>query len=194
MSNRSRRTPRRPIIGANWEAQQPKLGRPFADRPRKATRIYLTARQREEWLALSEALAALGAARIDVADLAISHLEQSLNEIQRGLTGTDQVLPVGVTELRSLYFLLDLRSPSGDAKQYNITMLTKTREKMSVMTVRLQSVFRATWSQVYGLSIARLSQRLRDKRGRLDLGSELDSLEAVREYVLQPQQLAFNTD
>lgn len=192
MSHRSKRAPRRPIIGANWEAQPPKLGRPFANRPRKATRIYLTTRQRGKWLALTEALADLGVARIDVADLAISHLEQSLNEIQRGLTGTDQVLPVGVTELRSLYFLLDLRPPSGDAKQYNITMLTETREKMSVMTVRLQSVFHATWSQVFGLSIACLSQRLRDTRGRLNLSSELDSLEAMREYVLQPQQLTLN--
>ena len=137
---------------------------------------------------------ALGTARIDVAELAISHLEQSLNEIQRGLTGTDELLPVGVTDLRSLYFLLDLRPPIGESKQYNVTMLTSTREKMSVMTVRLQSIFHATWSQVFGLSIAHLSQRLRDSRGRLNLGSEVEDLEAVREYVLQPHQLAFNTD
>ena len=107
MSPRQRRAPRRRIIGANWEAQQPRRGRPPAARPRKATRVYLTSRQREHWLALTEAVAPLGAARIDVADLIISHLEQTLNDIQRGLTGSGQVLPVGVVDLKSLYFLLD---------------------------------------------------------------------------------------
>ena len=194
MSDRPKRSPRRPIIGANWEAQRPKRGRPFANRPRKATRIYLTPQQREQWLALSEAIGTLGAARIDLADLAISHLELALNEIQRGLTGSGEVLPVGVVDLKSLHFLLDLRPPSGEAKQYNITMLTETREKMSVMTVRLQSVFHATWSQVFGLSISLMFQRLRDRRGRLNFHSDFDSLEALREHLLQAQQLAFGAD
>lgn len=194
MSDRTKRSPRRPIIGANWEAQRPKRGRPFANRPRKATRVYLISQQREQWLALTEAVGALGAARIDVADLAISHLDLALNEIQTGMTGSGQVLPVGVVDLKSLYFLLDLHPPSGEAKQYNITMLTETREKMSVMTVRLQSVFHATWSQVFGLAIALLFQRLRDRRGRLNIHSEFDNLEALRDHVLQAQQLAFGVD
>jgi hypothetical protein len=194
MSERTKRSPRRPIIGANWEAQRPRRGRPFATRPRKATRVYLTPQQREQWLDLSEALGTLSAARIDVADLAISHLDLALNEIQRGLTGSGQVLPVGVVDLKSLYFLLDLRPPNGTTKQYNITMLTETREKMSIMTVRLQSVFHATWSQVFGLSITLLHQRLGSRRNRLNLSYEFDSYEALRNSVLQAQQLAFGME
>ncbi len=191
MSPRPRRAPRRRIIGANWEAQQPRRGRPPAERPRKATRIYLTARQREHWVALTEALAPLGAARIDIADLIIRHLEQELNDIQRGLTGSGQVLPVGVVDLRSLYFLLDLRPGAGETRQYTITMLTETRERMSVITVRLQSVFAATWSQVFGLGIELLFEQLADRRGQLGVVEQLEDLRDLWDYVLQPQQLQF---
>lgn len=191
MSPRQRRAPRRRIIGANWEAQQPRRGRPPVERPRKATRIYLTGRQREHWLTLTEGLAPLGAARIDTADLIISHLEQEMNDIQRGLTGSGQVLPVGVVDLKSLYFLLDLRPTTGETKQYTITMLTETRERMSVITVRLQSVFPATWSQVFGLGIELLFAQLADKRGQLSVVEQMEDLGDLWDYVLQPQQLQF---
>jgi hypothetical protein len=191
VSPRQRRAPRRLIIGANWEAQQPRRGRPPVERPRKATRIYLTGRQREHWLTLTEGLAPLGAARIDTADLIISHLEQEMNDIQRGLTGSGQVLPVGVVDLKSLYFLLDLRPTTGETKQYTITMLTETRERMSVITVRLQSVFPATWSQVFGLGIELLFAQLADKRGQLSVVEQMEDLGDLWDYVLQPQQLQF---
>jgi hypothetical protein len=191
VSPRQRRAPRRRIIGANWEAQQPRRGRPPVERPRKATRIYLTGRQREHWLTLTEGLAPLGAARIDTADLIISHLEQEMNDIQRGLTGSGQVLPVGVVDLKSLYFLLDLRPTTGETKQYTITMLTETRERMSVITVRLQSVFPATWSQVFGLGIELLFAQLADKRGQLSVVEQMEDLGDLWDYVLQPQQLQF---
>jgi hypothetical protein len=191
VSPRQRRAPRRRIIGANWEAQQPRRGRPPVERPRKATRIDLTGRQREHWLTLTEGLAPLGAARIDTADLIISHLEQEMNDIQRGLTGSGQVLPVGVVDLKSLYFLLDLRPTTGETKQYTITMLTETRERMSVITVRLQSVFPATWSQVFGLGIELLFAQLADKRGQLSVVEQMEDLGDLWDYVLQPQQLQF---
>lgn len=187
----SKRSPRRRIIGANWEAQRPRRGRPPADRPRKATRIYLNQQQRQSWLDLSEALAPLGARRIDLADLVINHLEQVLNEIQSGMTGEGQVLPVGVVDLKSLYFLLDLKPPRGETRQFNITMFTESREKMSVMTIRLQSVFRATWSQVFGLGIELLVQQLTNSRGRLGLAEDMDSLEDLTEHLFQPKQLQF---
>ncbi len=187
----SKRSPRRRIIGANWEAQRARRGRPPANRPRKATRIYLNRKQRKSWLDLSEALAPLGASRIDVADLVISHLEQVLGEIQSGMTGGGQGLPVGVVDLKSLYFLLDLRPPTGETKQFNITMFTESREKMSVMTIRMQSVFRATWSQVFGLAIELLVQRLSNSRGRLGLAEEMDSIEDLKDHLFQPQQLQF---
>jgi hypothetical protein len=193
VSGQRRRVPRRRIIGANWEAQQPRRGRPPAERQRKATRIYLTKKQRAHWLDLVEVLASLGAARIDVADLAISYLEQVLNEIQSGLTGESQVLPVGVVDLKSLYFLLDLRPTTGEAKQFTITMFTETREKMSVMTVRLQSLFRATWSQVFGLAIELFYQRLSMKGGRLNVIEQMEDLDSFRDHILRPQQLEFST-
>ena len=192
MKTRQRRAPRRKIIGANWEAQRPRRGRPPASRPRKATRIYLTQRQREHWLALTEAIAPLGAARIDVADLIISYLEDTLNDMQSGLTGTGQILPVGVVDLRSLYFLLDLKPPAGATSQFNVTMFTETREKMSVMTVRLQSVFRTTWSQVFGLGIELLYQKLSDGRGRLSKVEEENSLQDLKAQLFQPRQLQFD--
>jgi len=193
MSTGRKRAPRRKIIGANWEAQQPRRGRPPADKPRKATRIYLTPKQREHWLALAEALTPLGAARIDVADLIITHLEHNLYNIQNGLTGgSGQVLPVGVVDLKSFYFLLDLRPPAGATSQFNITMFTETREKMSVMTVRLQSVFRATWSQVFGLAIELLYQTLSDRRGRLNIVEQENSLDDLKERLFRPQQLQFD--
>jgi hypothetical protein len=191
VSPRQRRAPRRRIIGANWEAQQPRRGRPPAEVPRKATRVYLTGRQREHWLTLTEALAPLGAARIDIADLIINHLEQELNDIQRGLTGSGQVLPVGVVDLKSLYFLLDLRPTIGETRQYTITMLTKTRETMSVITVRLQSVFATTWSQVFGLGIELLFEQLANQRGQLAVVEQMEDLNDLWDYVLQPQQLQF---
>lgn len=191
MSPRQRRAPRRRIIGANWEAQQPRRGRPPVARPRKATRVYMTGRQREHWLALTEALTAVGAARIDIADLVITHLEQELITIQRGMTGSGQVLPVGVVDLRSLYFLLDLRPTAGETKQYTITMFTETRERMSVITVRLQSIFATTWSQVFGLGIELLHERLADRRGQLSAIEQIEDLEELRAAVLRPQQLQF---
>ena len=191
-TTRRKRAPRRRIIGANWEVQQPRRGRPPASRPRKATRVYLASEQRDHWIALTEALDPLGAARIDAAELVISYLDQSLNEIQTGLTGNGQVLPVGVVDLKSLYFLLDLKPPSGPTNQYNITMYTETRETMSVMTIRLQSVFRATWSQVLGLGIELLFKRLSDRRGRRIEIDQSDDLESLRETLFQPQQMRFD--
>jgi hypothetical protein len=189
MSKRRKRTPRRRVIGANWEAQQPRRGRPPAERPRKATRLYLADSQRNHWLALSEALAPMGADRIDVAELVVAYLEQNLYEIQSGLTGNGQTVPVGVVDLKSLYFLLDLKPPAGDTNQYNITMFTETREKLSVMTVRLQSVFRATWSQVFGLAVENMYQLLSRRRGGARLLEQMDNLEDLREALFHPQQL-----
>jgi hypothetical protein len=191
MSKRRKRTPRRRVIGANWEAQQPRRGRPPADRPRKATRLYLTQAQRDHWLALGEALAPLGADRIDVAELVVAYLEQNLHEIQTGLTGNGQTVPVGVVDLKSLYFLLDLKPTAGATNQYNITMFTETREKLSVMTVRLQSAFRATWSQVFGLGVENLHQVLLRRRGQDNLLEQADTLDDLREALFQPQQLEF---
>jgi hypothetical protein len=191
MSKRRKRTPRRRVIGANWEAQQPRRGRPPADRPRKATRLYLTDTQREHWLALSDALVPMGADRIDVAELVVAYLEQNLHEIQSGLTGNGQTVPVGVVDLKSLYFLLDLKPPTGDTNQYNITMLTETREKLSVMTVRLQSAFRATWSQVFGLAVENMHHLLSRRRGGAHLLDQVDNLEDLREALFHPQQLVF---
>jgi hypothetical protein len=191
MTKRRKRTPRRRVIGANWEAQQPRRGRPPADRPRKATRLYLTETQRNRWLGLGDVLAPLGADRIDVAELVVAYLEQNLHEIQTGLTGNGQTVPVGVVDLKSLYFLLDLKPPAGGTNQYNITMLTETREKLSVMTVRLQSAFRATWSQVFGLAVENMHQLLTRRRGQAMLLDQVDNLDDLKEALFQPQQLEF---
>ena len=192
MSTRWSRAPRRQRQDTNRDAQLPRRGRPPVNRPRKATRVYLTQKQRKQWLALAEALNPLGAARIDLADLLISYLDQSLDDLGSGLTGDRQVLPVGVVDLRSLYFLLDLRPPTGETNQFTITMFTETRERMSVMTVRLQSVFRATWSQVFGLAIDLLHQRLANKRGRLSAVDQMDDLDDLRDHLFRPQQLQFD--
>lgn len=190
MSSQRTRAPRRKIIGANWEAQQPRRGRPPAKTPRKATRVYLNPAQREHWLNLNDILAPLGAARIDVAHLLVCYLEQELNNIQSGLTGENQGLPVGVVDLTSLYFLLDLKSPDRKTNQFNITMLTETREKIAVITIRLQSVFRATWSQVFGLATELMFYRLQHHQAMLE---QLSDLEDLREFLFHPQQLQFDT-
>lgn len=192
MTARRQRAPRRKIIGANWEAQKPRRGRPAAKQPRKATRIYLTQKQRDTWLLLVKELSSLGAARIDVADLVLSYLEETMNEIQSGLTGTGQVLPVGVVDLESLYFLLDLKPPTGLTSQYNITMFTETREKMSVITIRMQNVFRVTWSQVFGLGLELLYKKLASKSGQLDIIEEVADLNELKQHLFQPQQLQFS--
>jgi hypothetical protein len=191
VSKRRKRTPRRRVIGANWEAQQPRRGRPPADRPRKATRLYLTEAQRDHWLGLGDVLAPLGADRIDAAELVVAYLEQNLHEIQTGLTGNGQTVPVGVVDLKSLYFLLDLKPLGGATSQYNITMFTETREKLSVMTVRLQSTFRATWSQVFGLAVENMHQLLTRRRGQAALLDQVDNLDDLKEALFQPQQLEF---
>lgn len=179
-------------LGTNREAQRGRVGRPPADRPRKATRIYLAEDQRQHWNTLVQELPVLGAARIDVADLIISYLEKTLNSISEGLTGTGQVLPVGVTDLASLYFLLDLRPPTSATKQYTITMYMESREAMSVMTIRLQSIFRATWSQVFGLGIELLYSKLANRQGQLRRVEEMQSWEELVQYLLEHQQLEFN--
>ena len=189
MSSSPKRAPRRKIIGANWEAQQPRRGRPPADRPRKATRVYLTPRQRDCWLALTDTLAPLGAARIDAADLVVSYLEGQLTEMQTELTGSGQVLPVGVVDLKSLYFLFDLKPSTEETKQYNVTMYMETREMLSVVTIRLQSVFQTTWSQVFGLAIELCFHRLANKRGQFAAVEDMDSLDELRQQMFLPQQL-----
>ena len=178
--------------GTNREAQRGRVGRPPADRPRKATRVYLSEKQREHWNILAKELQVLGAAKIDIADLVISFLEQTMTGISEGLTGTGQVLPVGVTDLASVYFLLDLRPPTESTKQYNITMYMESREAMSVMSIRLQSLFRATWSQVFGLGIELLFSRLANRQGRLRSIEKMESWEELQEYLLEHQQLQFN--
>jgi hypothetical protein len=192
MTTRRQRAPRRKIIGANWEAQNKPRGRPPAKRPRKATRIYLTQKQRENWLALTSGLSPLGSARIDVADLVMNYLEETMNEIQSGLTGADQVLPVGVVDLESLFFLLDLKPPTDSTSQYNITMYTETREKMSVITIRLQTAFRVTWSQVFGLGLELLYKRLVNRSGEMEMVEEVDDMEELKLRLFQPQQLQFS--
>ena len=98
-------------LATNRAAQRARRGRPPAKRPRKATRVYLSHRQHDRWNTLTHSLGQLNAARIDVADLVISLLDDTLNELQAGLTGNEQILPVGVVDLKSLYFLLDLTPP-----------------------------------------------------------------------------------
>ena len=191
MSFRQNRAPRRRIIGANWEAQRPQRGRPPAVKPRKATRLYLTPRQRKHWLALVEGLAPLGEPRIEAADLVIRYLDQELDRIASDLTGDDQVLPVGVVDLRSLHFLLDLHPPARATSQFNITMFAETRETMAVITIRLQSAFRATWSQVFGLAIELLHHQLTDKRGRMTTVEQLDNSDDLRDLLFRPRQLRF---
>jgi len=180
------------FLGTNREAQRGRVGRPPAERPRKATRVYLSEQQRLHWNSLTEELSVLGAARIDMADLIIWYLERTLAGISEGLTGTGQVLPVGVTDLASLYFLLDLRPPTGDAKQFTITMFMESREVLSVATIRLQSVFRATWSQVFGLGIELLFHELANTRGQLRVIDEMDSWEELKNYLVEHQQPQFN--
>jgi hypothetical protein len=145
-------------------------------------------------------LGQLDAARIDVADLVISLLDDTLSELQAGPSSNEQILPVGVVDLKSLYFLLDLTPPSGPTKQYTITMLTETREKMSVMTIRLQSTFRdqpgtakrVTWSQVFGLGIELLYRRLSTPQRALGIVEEETDFEELKERLFKPQQLRFN--
>jgi hypothetical protein len=96
-----------------------------------------------------------------------------------------------VVDLKSLYFLLDLKPPTGGTNQYNITMFTETREKLSVMTVRLQSAFRATWSQVFGLAVENMHQLLSRRRGQTLLLDQVDNLDDLKEALFQPQQLEF---
>lgn len=192
VTTQQRRAPRRRIIGANWEAQQPRRGRPPATKPRKATRVYLSQRQRKHWLALAEGLSSLGETRVEVADLVIRHLEHELDRMQSGLTGEGQLLPVGVVDLKSVYFLLDLHPPAKETSQFNITMFTDTREKMAVMTIRFQGVFRATWSQVFGLAVELLHHRLADTRGRMGIVEQFDNTQDLADYLFRPRQLRFD--
>ena len=200
MTKRRSTPPRAGDLATNRAAQRARRGRPPATRPRKATRVYLSKRQHERWITLTTALGQLGAARIDVADLVIAVLDDTLDELQSGLTGNDQVLPVGVVDLKSLFFLLDLKPPEGATTQYTITMLTETREKMSVMTIRLQSTFRdqpgnakrVTWSQVFGLGVELLYQRLSTRHRPLGIVEEETSLEDLKQRLFKPQQLTFN--
>jgi len=138
-----------------------------------------------------EGLAPLGEPRIEVADLVIRYLDQELDRIGSDLTGDDQVLPVGVVDLRSLHFLLDLHPPARDTSQFNITMFAETRETMAVITIRLQSAFRATWSQVFGLAIELLYHQLADKRGRMTTVEQLDNSDDLRDLLFRPRQLRF---
>lgn len=187
-------------LATNRAAQRARRGRPPATRPRKATRVYLSKRQHERWTALTAALGQLGAGRIDVADLVIALLDDTLSDLQSGMTGNDQVLPVGVVDIKSLYFLLDLKPPEGATSQYTITMLTETREKMSVITIRLQSAFRdqpgsakrVTWSQVFGLGIELLHQRLSTRHRPLAIVEEETSFDDLKQRLFKPQQLTFN--
>jgi len=143
---------------------KPKRGRPRRKVSRRNVYVALTPEQKQEVKILAKDLPdSLG--RADIPDMAIDLLAARLDFLRRAVADRDREIPEGITDLDSLYLLWDLPLPKGndDEKWTSVRLAPQQAVELGRAHGTLKALFGANRSQVFGLSLALLSQFFREE-------------------------------
>lgn len=148
---------------------KPKRGRPRHPVSRKNVYVALTQDQKQEMQALARGLPeSLG--RADIPDMAVDLMAIRLELLRQAVADRNREIPEGITDLDSLYLLWDLPLPEGvgEIKWTSVRLAPQQSIELGRAHGMLKALFGANRSQVFGLSLALLSQffqeQLIDKR------------------------------
>jgi hypothetical protein len=139
--------------------EKPKRGRP----PRKVSRqnVYVAMRPDEKVL-IKEITARLpdGLVRADVADLAITVVNERLEALRRAVAGRDREIPEGITDIESLYLLWDLPLPPKDVEERWTSVRCSPQQVIELGRVHgvLNAALGASRSETFSLALALLDR------------------------------------
>ena len=146
-----------------------KRGRPRRAVSRKNVYVALSPAQKEQMEQLANMLPQ-GLNRSDIPDMATSLLAARLELLRRAVADRNREIPEGVTDLDSLYLLWDLPlvHDTVEAKWTSIRLSPQQAIELGRTHGLLKALFGVNRSQVFGLSLALLTQFLQkeldDKR------------------------------
>jgi hypothetical protein len=154
--------------------EKPKRGRP----PRKVSRqnVYVALRP-DEKVVIKEIAGRLpdGLVRADVADLAITVINERLEALRRAVAGRNREIPEGITDIESLYLLWDLPLPPKEVEEKWTSVRCSPQQVIELGRVHgvLNAAFGASRSETFGLALALLERYLsendfQDKEMTLD--------------------------
>jgi hypothetical protein len=141
--------------------EKPKRGRP----PRKVSRqnVYVALRPDEKVL-IKEIAGRLpdGLVRADVADLAITVVNERLEALRRAVAGRDREIPEGITDMESLYLLWDLPLPPKEVAEKWTSVRCSPQQVIELGRVHgaLNAAFGASRSETFSLALALLDSYL----------------------------------
>jgi hypothetical protein len=171
---------RKPSTIAALLEDKPKRGRPRRKVSRRNVYVALSQEQKQEVTLLAKDLPeSLG--RADIPDMAVDLLAVRLDLLRRAVADRDREIPEGVTDLDSLYLLWDLPLPKedGEIKWTSVRLAPQQAIELGRAHGTLKALFGVNRSQVFGLSLALLSQFFRDEL----VGKRYSSIEDVHTWV-----------
>jgi len=159
---------------------KPKRGRPRRKVSRRNVYVALSPEQKQEVKTLAEELPE-GLSRADIPDMAVDLLAARLELLRQAVADRDREIPEGITDLDSLYLLWDLPLPKGkdETKWTSVRLAPQQAIELGRAHGTLKALFGANRSQVYGLSLALLSQFLKEKM----VGKRYSSVEDVYNWI-----------
>lgn len=166
---------RKPSTIAALLEDKPKRGRPRRAVSRKNVYVALSQEQKKEMKSLSRELPD-GLARSDIPDMAVNLMTTRLELLRKAVSDRNREIPEGITDMDSLYLLWDLPLPGeeDDAKWTSVRLSPQQAIDLGRAHGTLKALFGANRSQVFGLSLALLSQFLREELVDKQYGSLAD--------------------
>ncbi|MFL7838206.1 MAG: hypothetical protein ACK2T4_07155 [Candidatus Promineifilaceae bacterium] len=141
--------------------EKPKRGRP----PRRVSRqnVYVALRPDEKEL-IKELAGRLpdGLVRADVADLAVTAVNERLEALRRDVAGRDREIPEGITDVESLYLLWDLPLPPKGVEEKWTSVRCSPQQVIELGRVHgvLNAAFGASRSETFSLALVLLDRYL----------------------------------
>lgn len=155
---------RKPSTIAALLEDKPKRGRPRRAISRKNVYVALSQEQKQEMKTLAKELPD-GLVRSDIPDMAVSLMATRLELLRQAVSDRNREIPEGITDIDSLYLLWDLPLPGEgrDTKWTSIRLSPQQSIDLGRVHGTLKALFGANRSQVFGLSLALLSQFVREE-------------------------------
>ena len=155
---------RKPSTIAALLEDKPKRGRPRRKVSRKNVYVALSPEQKQEVQRLAKELPE-SLNRADIPDMAVDLLAARIELLRRAVADRDREIPEGITDLDSLYLLWDLPLPQkdGEVQWTSVRLAPQQAIELGRVHGTLKALFGANRSQVFGLSLALLSQFLKDE-------------------------------
>ncbi len=159
---------------------KPKRGRPRRKVSRRNVYVALSPEQKNEVKMLAKDLPE-SLARADIPDMAVDLLAARLELLRRAVADRDREIPEGVTDLDSLYLLWDLPLPEedGEIKWTSVRLAPQQAIELGRAHGTLKALFGVNRSQVFGLSLALLSQFIREEM----VDRRYNSIEDVHSWI-----------